>query len=88
MIQVEKNCFTRCSQNFSSELPKLQYVREFACLACSFLKEYQEFGPRYPGRVRGPPPEQASPCGIKSAPVAEVARNPSKTYLNPIEDSH
>ena len=30
LIQVQKNCFTRCSQNFSSELPKLQYGKNGA----------------------------------------------------------
>ena len=35
LIQVQKNCFTRCSQNFSSELPKLQYVREISYLITS-----------------------------------------------------
>ena len=30
LMKVQKNCFTRCSPIFSSELPKVQFSREFS----------------------------------------------------------
>ena len=71
-----------CAAVYSQRSPEHKTARD------SFQKPIRVMLSNHRLHLQATLAQQASPCDIKMAPVAGVARNPSKTYLNPIEDSY